>query len=254
MYGFYYFSAHWRIICLRFGWKIKRHKRGNIQQLPGAGKDPESKLALPLPTGTRSQVMVGGSLLLLGPHTFLSQLVTSPGAHCCLWGWPAHARGWEGVLAAGFLPGQSLYWQERAGPLTQEVLGVRSGRGIPEAGLARPPTPPALPAGAPDRAEEWLGQTCTGASQKKGSSGLVPELINYAQEKKNNNKKPTPITLNSRTQKQKMRVVSCRHSAKALGQAPGYQIWNCFTLFVAEIEYKALTEANGFFLGKDDNI
>lgn len=132
--------------------------------------------------------MVGGSLLLLGPHTFLSQLVTSPGAHCCLWGWPAHARGWEGVLAAGFLPGQSLYWQERAGPLTQEVLGVRSGRGIPEAGLARPPTPPALPAGAPDRAEEWLGQTCTGASQNKGSSGLVPELINYAQEKKTTTK------------------------------------------------------------------
>lgn len=83
MYGFYYFNAHWRIICLRFWWKIMRHKRGNIQQLPSSGKDPEGKLSLPLPTGTRSQVMVGGSLLLLGAHTFLSQLVSSPGTHCC---------------------------------------------------------------------------------------------------------------------------------------------------------------------------
>lgn len=51
-------------------------------------------------------------------------------------------------------------------------------------------------------------------------SGLVSEPINYAQEKQTN-KNSAPTTFNSRTQKQKVRVVSCRHSAKALGQAPG---------------------------------
>lgn len=54
-YGFYYFNSHRRILVLRFWWTVMRNKRGNVQQLLGAGRGLGSKLVLPFPTAPLSR-------------------------------------------------------------------------------------------------------------------------------------------------------------------------------------------------------